>query len=217
MAERSSRGPSCGETGESVMQLALHYRVLLAREYHREDAGDEDAGDRGATGRSATRWARPLAWPVPAARQALGEGRRLTSAKPRPTRPTTINASGIGHHQCSQKAPSPCTLSRPAQKTPRSRKTAPTIWPIRRMVQGYPCVGRPCQEPGPVAQLTRRLPLPRSRALPSIGCAVPRRRSRHRTSCAPGSQAAPRSGSSHGGQRRSWRRCSRRNRPGRRC
>jgi len=52
-------------------------------------------------------------------------------------RPSTISASGIGHHQCSPKAARPWVLSRPAQKTPRSRRTAPTTWPIRRMVTRY--------------------------------------------------------------------------------
>jgi hypothetical protein len=65
-------------------------------------------------------------------------------------------------------------LTRPAQKTPSSRKTAPTTWLIRRMIQGYPRAGRPRQErrdQGP--PLTRQLLLPRSRARSSIGCALP--------------------------------------------
>jgi hypothetical protein len=61
---------------------------------------------------------------------ALGEGRQVTSTA---ARPSSINTSGTGHHQCSQRAARPWPLSRPAQKTPTSRRTAPTTWPARRM------------------------------------------------------------------------------------
>jgi uncharacterized RDD family membrane protein YckC len=50
-------------------------------------------------------------------------------------RPSTISASGIGHHQRSQKAVMPWLLTRPAQKRPRSRKAVPTTWAARRMLQ----------------------------------------------------------------------------------
>ena len=63
---------------------------------------------------------------------SLGEGRRVTNTALRPSR---INASGSGHHQCSQSAARPWSLSRPTQNTPRSRKTPPTTWPIRRIVE----------------------------------------------------------------------------------
>jgi len=63
---------------------------------------------------------------------ALGEGRRATSTTAGPSR---ISASGIGHHQCSQKAARPWVLSRPAQKMPRRSRTAPTTWPTRRIAQ----------------------------------------------------------------------------------
>src|SRR5438445_8959833 len=42
-----------------------------------------------------------------------------------------IRMSGIGHHQCSQRAVRPWPLSRPAQKTPSSTKTAPSSRPTR--------------------------------------------------------------------------------------
>jgi hypothetical protein len=46
--------------------------------------------------------------------------------------PSTIMASGRGHHQCSQKTLRlPWPLSRPAQKTPRTTSTAPTTTPMR--------------------------------------------------------------------------------------
>src|SRR5205814_10340247 len=48
------------------------------------------------------------------------------------------SASGIGHHQCSEKAVRPWRLSRPAQKTRRSRRMPPTARPTRRMLAGYP-------------------------------------------------------------------------------
>jgi hypothetical protein len=47
--------------------------------------------------------------------------------------PRTIATSGMGHHQCSQKAARPCSLSRPTQKTPAARDQ-----------------GRPPSEPGPL-------------------------------------------------------------------
>ena len=55
-------------------------------------------------------------------RYAAGVGRCevITLATPR-----TIRTSGMGHHQCSQKAARPCRLSRPAQKTPSSTNTPP--------------------------------------------------------------------------------------------
>ncbi len=55
---------------------------------------------------------------------AAGDGRRATTTA---ARPSSIKASGIGHHQWSQKAVTPWAVSRPAQKTPISRRTAPTI------------------------------------------------------------------------------------------
>jgi hypothetical protein len=75
-------------------------------------------------------------------------------------RPSTISASGIGHHQCSPNAASPWALSRPAQKTPRSRRTAPTIWPIRRMVTRYYLRRRSCECAGTVVR--KLSPSPRS-------------------------------------------------------
>src|SRR5262249_3136822 len=45
--------------------------------------------------------------------------------------PTTITASGIGHHQCSQNAAIPWLLSRPAQKMPSSTNAAPSHRPRR--------------------------------------------------------------------------------------
>jgi Protein of unknown function (DUF2000) len=55
--------------------------------------------------------------------------------------PTTITASGMGHHQCSQKAARPWPLSRPAQKTPSSTNRAPSTWPTRFTVKAYCCQG----------------------------------------------------------------------------
>jgi hypothetical protein len=80
---------------------------------------------------------------------ALDAERRAMSTA---ARPSTISASGIGHHQCSPKAARPWALSRPAQKTPRSRRTAPTTWPIRRMVTKYYQRRRSCECAGTVAR-----------------------------------------------------------------
>ena len=68
---------------------------------------------------------------------ALDDSRRAVSTA---ARPSSIDASGIAHHQCSQRAGKPpWAVSCPTPKTPRSTKTAPTIWPIRRMAQDYSC------------------------------------------------------------------------------
>jgi hypothetical protein len=55
-----------------------------------------------------------------------------------------ITTSGVGHHQCSQKAPKPWLPSNPAPKTPSSTNPAPSTRPTRftlrayRSSEGYP-------------------------------------------------------------------------------
>ena len=74
--------------------------------------------------------AQALAWP-----QAAGEERRVVITM---TRPSTVSASGMGHHQCSQNAIRPCVLSRPVQNMPRTRNRPPAISPARRVTERMP-------------------------------------------------------------------------------
>lgn len=68
-------------------------------------------------------------------RQVAGDGEIPTN---RPASPSRIRTSGIGHHDCSQKAVNPCVPSRPAQDTPRSRTTSATTRAVRLMSPLWP-------------------------------------------------------------------------------
>src|SRR5262249_4236331 len=52
--------------------------------------------------------------------------------------PRRIAASGIGHHQCSQRAAKPWPLSRPVQKAPSTTSAAPSNRPTRFTATAYP-------------------------------------------------------------------------------
>ena len=52
--------------------------------------------------------------------------------------PTKTKTTGSGHHQWSQRAPTPWVLSRPHQNTPSTTSTAPTAAPMRLTPEGYP-------------------------------------------------------------------------------
>jgi hypothetical protein len=54
-----------------------------------------------------------------------------------PATPRTITTSGVGHHQCSQKAPRPWLPSNPAPKTPSSTNPAPNTRPTRFTLRAY--------------------------------------------------------------------------------
>jgi hypothetical protein len=54
-----------------------------------------------------------------------------------PATPRTITTSGVGHHQCSQKAPGPWLPSNPAPKTPTSTNPAPSTRPTRFTLRAY--------------------------------------------------------------------------------
>jgi hypothetical protein len=97
---------------------------------HKQNYGrDEFQQDRDCP---AVTWRRQR-WPVsPLWRYALGEGRRIVITR---AKPISVNASGIGHHQCSQNAATPCALSRPTQKMPSTRESPPTTRPIRRVIR----------------------------------------------------------------------------------
>jgi catechol 2,3-dioxygenase-like lactoylglutathione lyase family enzyme len=54
-----------------------------------------------------------------------------------PATPRTITTSGVGHHQCSQKAPRSWLPSNPAPKTPSSTNPAPSTRPTRFTLRAY--------------------------------------------------------------------------------
>lgn len=78
--------------------------------------------------------ARFLRPPFVAFSQAAGRKPREAT---RLATPSTTATSGIGHHQCSQRAASPWPLSRPAQNVPRTTSSDPaakatrlTVWKV---------------------------------------------------------------------------------------